>query len=70
MVSVGDTLRFVPTAYIDGPGNGSNGSEASAEKLRNSEVVGMVVQIHEAHRWYRVEYQPRFDRKQYECFKF
>ena len=32
MVSIGDTIKFVPTAYIDGTGNGNNGTRTSAAK--------------------------------------
>lgn len=68
--NVGDKFYFVPTAYINGPGTGNNGTDAAREHLKKCEVEGTVVQIHEEHRWYRVEYTPKFDRPQHECFKF
>lgn len=70
MLNIGDEIGFVPTAYIDGTGNGNNGSETAKKKLQNSKVIGTVVQVNREHRWYRVAYKPQFDRMQHECFKF
>lgn len=67
MLNVGDTLTFIPAAYSSGM---SNGSEASIERIEQSKVTGTVTEINWKHRWFRVEYKPRYDRKQYECFKF
>lgn len=70
MVEIGDEITFVPSAYISGPGTGNNGTEAAREHLERSEVVGVVTQINQDHRWYRVTYKPKYDREQHECFKF
>ena len=62
MRNVGDTFKFVPTAYTTG-----NGTEMAKQ---NGEVIGTVTEINAKHRWYRVRYKPKYDREQYECFKF
>lgn len=68
MPEVGDKIKFIPTAYID-PGGG-NGTQAFKEAKMRSVVEGTVVEVNEKHRWYRLAYQPEYDRLQHECFKF
>lgn len=61
LVEIGDKIRFVPAANYDH-------SAGFGEILRNA-VTGTVVQIHEAHQWYRVAY-PMPGCIGHECFKF
>lgn len=66
MVKIGDKFKFIPTAW-ERP---NNGSEAARLRRQTEWVMGTVVQIHEKHRWYRVEYELKYAGKQSECFKF
>ena len=63
-LKVGALVRFVPSACWVG--------EAGLTPHVNVEVVGTVIEIHEDHHWYRVEYcmghNP--DCIGYECFKY
>lgn len=59
-IEVGDKVRFVPCANYD--------HSAGFADILMREVTGTVVQVHEAHRWYRVEYE-RGGARGYECFK-
>lgn len=58
---IGDTFRFKPSAYT--------GSTAYYGPALNAQVDGTVVQIHEAHRWYRASYDTP-QGVQHETFKF
>ena len=46
---LGDKVRFVPSAYHD--------HTIGFADILTREVEGTIVQIHKAHRWYRVEYR-------------
>ena len=48
MIELGDKIRFIPAANF--------GKSAGFEGVLRKEVTGTVVQIHEEHRWYRVEF--------------
>ena len=58
---VGDKFRFIPSCNAEN----TNGF---GEVLR-VEVTGTVVQVHEAHRWYRASYDTP-QGVQHETFKF
>ena len=59
---IGDEIRFRPAAFARTRGE-DGGYEIPIE------VTGTVIQIHEEHRWYRVEYtMPGCIGR--ECFKF
>lgn len=58
---IGDLFRFIPSCNAEN----TNGF---GEVLR-VEVPGTVVQVHEAHRWYRVSYDTP-QGVQHETFKF
>lgn len=60
-VKIGDSYRFVPAANFD--------HSAGFPELKDREITGTVVQIHEAHRWFRVEYRTP-GCIGHECFKF
>jgi hypothetical protein len=62
MVKIGDKVKFKP-AFL----RVSYGKAASPNV---TSVIGTVVYIDPKHRWYRVEWKPRFDRAQHECFKY
>lgn len=62
--NVGDEIRFVPSAYING-----FGSESAKDNLRGP-LIGTVVQVNQEHRWYRVAYPTEYSGTQYECIKF
>ena len=66
MHKVGDTKKFVPTAYA----GQSNGSETAKDAIKRCTVEGMVTDVNVRHRWYRVAWKPQYDREQHECFKF
>jgi hypothetical protein len=54
-------VRFKPCANVD--------NTAGFGTVLGAEVVGQVMQIHEEHHWYRVQYQtPQGTR--FETFKF
>jgi len=58
---IDDQVKFKPAAYAE--------STASFGGALDVKVIGTVVQIHEAHRWYRAAYEtPQGTR--HECFKF
>lgn len=58
---IGDTVKFKPCNCV-------NASAGFGEELGRA-VTATVVQIHEAHRWYRARYEtPQGTR--YETFKF
>lgn len=65
-LDVGDKLTYTPTAYAAG----SNGTDAARERNERGKVHAVCVAVNHAHRWYRVEWKPDFDRPQHECFKF
>lgn len=71
MVSIGDALQFVPSAWIERPGNrGERSGKKRIYKRSPDPIWGKVVQIHRAHRWYRVEYSTSYSGPQQECFKY
>lgn len=61
---IGDKIRFTPAAWLD---------ERSASSGRwgkiDTSVLGVVVGINRAHRFYRVRYEAA-GTVQHECFKF
>ena len=59
---IGDARRFVPAANYQA----TDGFAA----VLSGEIAGIVVQIHEAHRWYRVRYEVRPGCIRFECFKY
>ena len=61
---IGDKIRFVPSANTD--------HSAGFTGTLRAEVTGTVIQIHEEHRWYRVEYTLGTEPGciGHECFKF
>ena len=59
---LGDRIRFRPSAFARTRGE-DGGYEIPVE------VTGTVIQIHEEHRWYRVEFQMS-GCIGHECFKF
>ena len=58
---IGDTFLFKPSAYAE--------STAYYGPALSVQVAGTVVQVHEAHRWYRVSYDTP-QGVQHETFKF
>ena len=50
MYKVGDTKKFVPTAYA----GQSNGSDTARDILMRCTVEGTVTEVNVRHRWYRV----------------
>ena len=58
---VGDKFRFKPAPYVDSP--------KGFGVMLDVTVLGIVVQIHEAHRWYRAQYDTPMG-IQHETFKF
>ncbi len=64
VLKVGALVRFVPAAC--------HVVEAGLTEHVMVEVIGTVTKIHEAHRWYRVEYYmgSNPDCIGYECFKY
>ena len=64
MIEIGDKVRFIPAANFD--------HSAGFGDILRKEVTGTVVQIHEARRWYRVEFimGDRPGCIGHECFKF
>lgn len=63
---VGDKITFTPSAIAVT----YNGQESTIERNERSRVTGVVVAINRKHRWFRVQYKPKYDREQYECFKY
>ena len=59
---IGDARRFVPAANYQA----TDGFAA----VLSGEIAGIVVQIHEAHRWYRVRYELPGGCTRHECFKY
>lgn len=59
-VKVGQKVRFDPLKHIGGYG---------AENVRGHYVMGTVVEVHEQHQWFSVEYDC-FGVKQRASFKF
>ena len=59
---IGEKKRFIPSGFSD--------YKDPAALSAVIEVTGTVVEIHEEHRWYRVEYFVRERGPYYECFKF
>jgi len=60
---IGDLKTFAPHGFY----NFENPQQMRAAV----KVTGTVVEIHQAHRWYRVRYQlPEGGPYYYECFKF
>lgn len=66
MYKVGDTKKFVPTAYA----GTSNGTDTAKDYIKRCTVEGTVTEVNVRHRWYRVAWKPQYDREQHECFKF
>ena len=66
MVAVGDKVTFTPTA-VHAENNGQDSTRLHNEKNR---VTGVVIAVNRAHRWFRVQYKPKYDRAQHECFKY
>lgn len=58
---VGDKFRFKPAPYVDSP--------KGFGVMLDVTVLGIVVQIHEAHRWYRARYETPMG-TQHETFKY
>lgn len=63
-VGVGDSYGFTPAAFYDFDANRAAVLQSCAGK-----ISGTVVQIHEEHRWFRVEAEVNGARIR-ECFKF
>ena len=61
-VALGDTVRFKPGAY--------QSSVRGFGEALNVRVDGTVIQIHAAHRWYRVAWEISPGCTGYETFKF
>lgn len=61
LYEIGDTVRFRPAATLD--------HSAGFPQELGVTVTGTVVQIHSAHRWYRVRYELA-GRAAFECFPF
>lgn len=59
---VGDKVKFTPAAYL-------GKSDGFCEDL-TIEVTGEIVQVNEAHRWYRVRYEVRPGCIRFETFKY
>ena len=66
MAEIGDKLRFTPSAFADV----SEDSRTHRDFGVVTKVTGTVIQIHEGHRWYRVEYPLNARCIGHECFKF
>lgn len=62
MIEIGDKVRFVPAANFD--------HSAGFTDILRAQVTGTVIQIHEEHGWYRVEYPLNARCIGHECFKF
>lgn len=61
MIEIGDKVRFTPACNHD--------HSCGFPEIMRRETTGTVIQIHEEHRWYRVEYTlPGCIG--HECFKF
>ena len=63
-LQIGVMVRFIPAANYD--------HSAGFYDILMREITGTVVQIHDAHRWYRVEYimGTKPGCIGHECFKF
>ena len=60
MIEIGDKKTFIPCP---------NYQNLSNEAQLRKKVTGTVIQIHEEHRWYRVEYNLSARCIGHECFK-
>lgn len=60
-IEVGDKWRFVPSANLD--------HSAGFGEILLREITGVVVEVNEAHRWFRVAF-PCGTVTGHECFKF
>ena len=58
---VGDRHRFIPAANYD--------HSAGFAQILMKELSGVIVEVNEEHRWFRVEYR-RGEVTGYECFKY
>lgn len=63
---IGSSYRFLPACFQIQSGNPMTLPFQAPDSLY---VTGTVVQVHEEHRWFRVEYENR-NGKMHECFKF
>ena len=63
---IGSSYRFLPACFQIQSGNPMSLPFQAPDSLY---VTGTVVQVHAAHRWFRVEYENR-NGKMHECFKF
>lgn len=63
---IGSSWRFLPACFQIQSGNPMALPFQTPDSLY---VTGTVVQVHEDHRWFRVEYENR-NGKMHECFKF
>ena len=63
---IGEERSFVPAAFTDVTAT----KALPSLRDRGLTVTGTVVQVHEAHRWCRVEYLLEGCGRCYECFKF
>ena len=64
MIEIGDKVRFLPGCNQD--------HSAGFDGALRREVTGTVIQVHAAHRWYRVKFKLN-DKPGcigHECFKF
>lgn len=59
---VGDEVKFTPTAYL-------GKADGFCEDLTVT-VTGEIVQVNEARRWYRVQYEVRPGCIRFETFKY
>ena len=62
-MEIGEKIRFRPCAWLENP-------ERYSIAPAGRDVTGTIIEINEAHRWYRVAYPLGACGTGHECFKF
>lgn len=62
-MEIGEKIRFRPCAWMENP-------ERFSIAPAGRDVTGTIIEINEAHRWYRVAYPLGAAGTGHECFKF
>lgn len=62
-MEIGEEIRFRPFAWLENP-------ERYSIATVGRDVTGTIIQINEAHRWYRVAYPLGAAGTGHECFKY
>jgi hypothetical protein len=62
-MEIGEKIRFRPFAWLENP-------EGYSIASVGRDVTGTIIEINEAHRWYRVAYPLGAAGTGHECFKY